>query len=509
MVPILKAEQIKEVDRYTIENKPIASIDLMEDAATACVSWIVDNYNTQNVFHIVCGMGNNGGDGLAIARLLINKKYKVYVYIVKMSETGSKDFETNLKKLKNLSVAPKYFNEDSDIKIECCENSVIIDAIFGSGLTRPVENWMSKVVHSINRIKRPVISIDIPSGLFADTSTIELSKNIICATHTISLELPKLAFMMPENESFTGYLHIVSIGLLKEYIFKLPAENFFITGGTLKNMLKPRKKFSHKGKFGHTLIIAGSTGKMGASILTGYGCLRSGTGLLTMHTPANYINIIHSSLPEAMVSVDEDQECISACPDLSPYNSIGVGPGIGINKKTQKFLKLLIQNYRKPIVFDADALNILTENKTWLAYVSEGSILTPHPGEFDRLFGKTKNNFQRLELQKEYSLKYQIFIVLKGAHTCITTPSGHAYFNSTGNPGMATGGSGDVLTGIITGLLSQGYSSLVSSLLGVYLHGLAGDIACDNLSEESLIASDIIAYLPEAFKKCNYSEANG
>jgi len=342
------------------------------------------------------------------------------------------------------------------------------------------------------------VSIDIPSGLFADKHT---GKNTsIEAEYTCCFELPKLAFMFPENYSRVGEWNSASIGLHPQRMAELDSGFYYIDELLTKNILIKRKKYDHKGTYGHALLIMGSRGMTGAALLASRACLRSGAGLVTLHAPECLENLLPVSLPEAMYSRDSHSNYLTKIPLLDKYASIGMGCGLGTHEITQKAVKQLLVRADSPLVLDADALNIIARHKSWLEHIPKGSILTPHPKEFERLFNVQINDFERNMQQMVMSEKYGIFIILKGAHTCITTPEGQAYFNSTGNPGMATAGSGDVLAGILTGLLARGYSPFEASILGVYVHGLAGDFAANEMGEESLIAGDIIRYLPTAFK---------
>ncbi len=493
---VLTSSQIREADAYTIENEPIKSIDLMERAALCCTNWIKNKFTQQTVFAIICGQGNNGGDGLAIARQLYENGFNVYVLLLKQKKRGTPDFEINLARLVSTGVSVTEISDSYDFKKE----HVIIDAINGTGLKKPLEGALANVVHSINTSGATIISVDIPSGLFSEDTNSHISvKNTVKATYTLTFQAPKLSFFLPDSGSYVGEFFILDIGLDKTFINKLQTSYYMLDKESFPSGLLKREKFSHKGNYGHSLLICGSRGKTGAAILTANACLRSGAGLVTVHLPEESLSSLHSALPEAMAIVDPNPYTITQFTDVSKFNAIGIGPGIGTSKETSSFLKLLIQNVNIPLIIDADALNILAENKTWLSFLPAHSILTPHPGEFDRLFGKTQSHKQRLELQKEMSFKYNVIIVLKVAHTSVSLPDGKIYFNSSGNPGMATAGSGDVLTGIITGLFSQTGSSSLSSLLGVYLHGVAGDFAADKYGQHSMIASDIILHLSEAF----------
>ena len=496
---ILNAEQMRAADAYTISSEPVSSVDLMERAAIACVNWVAEHFTKEMHFSIVCGMGNNGGDGLAICRLLYNKGYSTEAFIVPYFSKASEDFTLNKQRLEAIpGIKCKELKETEDIKSDTKRPIVIIDAILGTGISKQVEGKLSDVIQGINKLHCPVISIDIPSGLMMEDNSKADRKSIINANATLTFESPKLAFMFAENAQHVGDFYILRIGLNRAFIEELQSNNHFVTKGMIRPLVKTRAKYSHKGTYGHALLIAGSYGKMGAAILAAKACLRSGVGLLTVHVPKCGYTIMQTSVPEAMVEVDEEIEEFSGTKETGAYNVIGVGPGIGTAKTTQQGLKLLIQS-KAPMVLDADALNILADNKTWLAFIPSGCIMTPHPGEFAKLAGKTSSGYDAYTLQKEFAVKHNVYVVLKGAHTSIATPNGEVYFNSTGNPGMATGGTGDTLTGIITGLSAQGYSPLHACLLGVYLHGLAGDMVSEEIGENSLIAEDITNHLGKAF----------
>lgn len=496
---ILPVDKIREADEYTIHNEPIASIDLMERAATNLYTKLKTGLAKGQRIHIFAGIGNNGGDGLVLARLLQHDGFDVKTWIVQYSNQYSPDFQINLERLKeNSSIS--YIKSETEIPA-VSSDELIIDAIFGSGLNRPVSGFTAKLIDQLNQSGAVVIAVDMPSGLFADKA-VDLKKHpIIKADYTYSFEFPKLAFMMPENDLFVGRWEVVPIGLHPDFIEHVEVKNRLIETVYINSMLRHRPKFSHKGTYGHALLIAGSKTKMGAAILSAGACLRSGAGLLHVHLPVENHTALQSIYPEAMISFDDNETHFSWLPDLSPYNAIAIGPGLGTHNDTANALKLLIQESQVPMVFDADALNILADNKTWLSFLPAGSILTPHPKEFERLAGKFADSFERLKLQIDFSIRYKSYVVCKGAHTSITTPQGQCWFNTTGNPGMATGGSGDVLTGLILGLLAQKYKPFEAALLGVFLHGLSGDIAADEMGMEALIASDLINHIGKAFTK--------
>lgn len=494
---ILSADQIKAWDAYSIREESIASIDLMERAGRAFVTWFIEHYDATQKVGIVCGTGNNGGDGLAIARLLSDWNYLVKVWIVREGIKESLDFTSNLKRLEKISIQEITTNADSEL---FSDRDILIDAIFGTGLSRPVEGIYAKVIDSLNRCKAIKLAVDIPSGLRTDRHS---EGEIFKAHHTVSFQNPKVAFLMPENQQFVGEWHLVDIGLSKKFLKEVEALYSLVTLKSAKRILKPRSRFDHKGKFGHALLIAGSTGKMGACILSAKAALRSGVGLLTTHVPQSGYTIIQTSVPEAMATIDQTANCFSGREVEDFYDVLGIGPGLGQSEESIKGLEEILNKFRKPIVIDADALNILSVNPELQKLIPAGSILTPHPGEFERMVGPWRDDFEKIKKLKELAGRIQSVVILKGAYSAIATPDKKVFFNSTGNPGMATGGSGDVLTGILTSLLAQGYQSKNTAILGVYLHGLAGDLAAREKGQNSLIASDIIDFLPAAFKKCD------
>lgn len=501
MIKILTVEQIREADAYTIENEPIASIDLMERAATAIFQRMLPKLKEGQHINIFSGMGNNGGDGLVLARLFHLQAYHVKTYVLKTTAKGSTDFEVNLERLKNKTneiYEIKSLNDFPDIQAD----TIIIDALFGSGLNRECTDLAADLIQHINYSQAVTISIDIPSGLFADHPLPSKNTAVIQADYTYTFQWPKLALLLPENEFYVGQWEIVPIGLHPEYEQSAKVHHYLTELADIRGLLKGRNRFSHKGNYGHALLIAGSHDKPGAAILAAQACLRSGAGLLHVHLPKKAVLPMQCNFPEAMISIDEDEDYFSTIPKLQAYNGIAVGPGLGTEQSTANALKLLIQEAVVPLILDADALNILSENKTWLAFLPKNSILSPHPGEFARIVGSWSNSFEKLQLQASLSLKHQIYIILKGAFTSISAPDGTIWFNPTGNPGMASAGSGDVLSGILLGLVSRGYQPLEACLIAVYIHGLAGDKAAKEIGLESMIASDIIAKLPNAFSNC-------
>jgi hydroxyethylthiazole kinase-like uncharacterized protein yjeF len=494
MIKILNARQIKEWDAYTIQHEPIASIDLMERACREFMIWFTNQFNALNKIGVVCGTGNNGGDGLAIARLLKEWNYPVKVWIVRGSVNETEDFKINLERIKGQ--IELYEISTSSDKGLLQDRDILIDAIFGSGLSRPVEGIYGQVIDCINQTEAHKVAVDIPSGLLSDTHSVG---KIVNADFTISFQVPKLAFFLPQNQKHVGEWQTLDIGLNKNFLKETTTTNYYLHRRAVKKILKSRNKFSHKGNFGRALLIAGSFGKMGACILSARAMLRAGVGLLTVQVPTKGYSIIQTAVPEAMAIADEHEDFFSNAPVMDGFDVIGIGPGIGTERETVlAFQKVLEAG--KPMVIDADALNILSENRNLFHLIPSGSILTPHPKEFQRLTKNWSNDFDRLDGQKQLATRLKSVVILKGAHTSIATPDGNIYFNSSGNPGMATGGSGDVLTGVLTGLLAQNYTAEEAAILGVYLHGVSGDLAKIEKGENSLIASDLIDYLPAAFK---------
>lgn len=488
-----------EIDKYTIEHEPILSKKLMKRAARTITDDLLLRIDKSQKVFIFAGPGNNGGDALVVAIDLLKKQYNVKVLV--LSKKMSPDAEYYYHKLKKSF--PKQVSVVESVKgfPKINSNDYIVEGIFGSGLTRKVEGLYADCIQYINNSGATVFSVDIPSGLFGEQNSDSNRKAAVSANYTYSFQFPKLAFMFNENHKNTGTFIIKDIGLHQEFIEKKPTSFYYLTEDDIKNYIKPRHKFAHKGSFGHALIMGGSKDKAGAIMLTAGACLRSGVGLLTAHVPESIVGALNTKFPECMISIDYDKNIVTNIPRLNKYNAIAVGPGMGTDATTVKGLEQLLKEVETPIVLDADALNICAANPKLFRYFNEKTIITPHPKEFERLFGNTESDYERLMLQIEKSKEFKITIVLKGAHTSISLSDGSVYFNSTGNPGMATGGSGDVLTGIIAALLAQDYNAKEAAIIGVYLHGLAGDYAKNEKGQTSLIASDIISNLSQAFIK--------
>jgi NAD(P)H-hydrate epimerase len=494
---ILRVDQIRAADAYTIAHEPIASHELMERAGKRCFEKIMDLFPNEPCFTIYCGTGNNGGDGLVIARLLSNAEKDVFVNIVRFSPNESDDFAINFQRLLELDVTIQDITEVGDLKLQ---NGVIIDALLGSGVTRKAEGLLAEAISFINSSNKPTVAIDFPSGIFGKDNTPENRAVAVKASITLTFQVPKLPFFLAENCENIGDWYLLDIGLHHDFIANQSTDFEMIDRGIIHGLIHKRSPFDHKGTFGHALLVGGSHGKVGAIVLSAEACLRSGAGLLTVFAPSCGYEILQERIPEAMVLTSEGQNELSGEIPALKYSAIGVGPGIGTSPTTQHFIEALLKGANQPLVIDADALNIIAEN-SWLDLIPKGSVLTPHPKEFERLFGQTGSSEERVELLRIKAKALQLIILLKGRYTAIATPDGKVFFNTTGNPGMGTAGSGDVLTGIITGLIAQDYTPEHATMLGVHLHGLAGDLATESLSEECVIASDIISHLADAFKR--------
>lgn len=495
---ILTNEKIKNLDQHTILSQSISSEVLMERAGSVFTSWFCSKVPDVNQpICVYCGTGNNGGDGLVIGRLLLQKSYRVKFIICHLSHTQSSDFQVNLKKLDRLhDYSLLHIHSDGSMHLPG-EDELVIDAILGSGLNKPLPPFWQELVKQINRYARQTYAVDIPTGLYADIHT---PHEAIEADYTMAFQVPKKAFFFRENQNYVGDWILGSIDLDPTYLAQQPCTSFTLDREQIIPNLKKRKPFDHKGTFGHALTIAGSKGKAGAAVLAAKSSLRAGAGLSTVLTAGKVTSVIHSSVNEIMCMSDNDEDIISSLhQDFTPFDAIGIGPGLGLEELTAAALKRFLSEWKhKSMVLDADALNIISLHH-WHHLIPPGAILTPHPKEFERLFGSVAHDFQRHELQIQMAIQYNCIIILKGGFTCIALPDGRNYFNLSGNPGMATAGSGDVLTGVITGFLAQGYSPEDSATTAVFLHGLAGDLAARDLSQEAIIAGDIVDYLGKAF----------
>ncbi|MFY7653189.1 MAG: NAD(P)H-hydrate dehydratase [Chitinophagaceae bacterium] len=500
LIPILSAQQQKQADAYTIENKPISSIDLMETAAYACFSYIKEKYTANATFLVFCGLGNNGGDGLAIARMMHLANMPVKVYVVKHHQRMSNDCWVNEQRLCLLNENLISYIETEEAIPAINNNTIIIDALLGTGTNKPATGILLAVINAINKARKTVIAIDLPSGLLADAFT-PWQNAVVKSTEVLSFQSPKMAFFAPENAPFVANFSVLPIGILIPPAATI--QHWYLQNEVISQWLLTNEKdnrFAYKNSFGHVLLIAGSYGKMGAAILAAKAALRSGAGLATAYIPQCGYQVLQTAVPELMVLTDEAAHALVNFPiPRQNFSAIVIGPGLGTATQTTAAFMQFLSAANSPLVLDADALNILATDTAFLEKLAPNTILTPHIGEFDRLFGQSANQWERWQKQVEAAVKWQIIIVLKGANTCIALPNGTQYFNSTGNEGMATAGSGDVLAGMVGALLARGYAADKAALIAVYMHGLAGDLAAKQLGTIGMIAGDIVEKIPEAF----------
>jgi len=491
---ILSAEQIRNIDGKTISEEGISSLELMEKAAFAFYEWFIKKYPDQSILvSIIAGVGNNGGDGLVIARLLNTAGYRVKVFIVEYSDRYANDCIQNLNRLVLDNVPFEKLSTQNTLPV-LRDYDLLIDAIFGTGLNREPDGITYELIQIMNDSGKPVLSVDVPSGLFLDKKTTFAVK----ASETVTFQIPKLALFLPENYIFTGNVNFVSIGLSKKAIQEIVTNLYYTTKKDIYPSLKHLSKFAHKGTQGHALIIGGALGKCGSVCLAAKAALRTGCGLVTVYAPMKCVSAIQSFFPEAMAIGDQNEDFISNISFKIKPDAIGIGVGIGQHEKTQMAFYEFLQTNVTPLVVDADGINILSDNPDWLKEVPADSILTPHPKELERLIGDWSDDFDKIDKSMKFAKEYKLIIVIKGAYSIILNGN-NLYVNSSGTPALATAGSGDVLTGIITSLISQGYSALEAARMGVYLHGLTASITKYNINPRSFIASDIIDNIGNAY----------
>lgn len=494
---ILSAQQMRAADEATIKLEKISSLELMERAATQVFNLVHNRLQGSPVpIHIFCGLGNNGGDGLVISRLLLEHGYSVKTYIVNFSDNRSKDFLVNYDRLKEIaSEWPVQLKSEQDFPV-LEHQDMVIDAIFGIGLNRPIEPWVIGLIKHINASRSFTLSIDVPSGLYADKAPDD-PNGVIFADVTVTFQLPKLVFFLPKTAMYSRDVEVIDIGLNRGVLEQTPGFAELIGKNEILPLYRSRPKYSHKGTYGHCVLIGGSYGKIGSVVLATKAALKIGAGLATAYIPECGYTILQTTVPEAMVIADDDDELSDIDLDFEP-SAVGIGIGLGTNTKTIKAFGEFLKENKAPVIIDADGLNILAKHPEFLNDLVSQTILTPHPKELERLVGKWKDDFDKLDKVKEFSKKYDCIVIIKGANS-ITIYQDQMYINNTGNPGMATAGSGDVLTGVITGLLSQGYKPLQASVFGVYLHGSAGDQAAQKLGFEAVIAGDIVSNIGNAY----------
>ncbi len=495
---IFSKEQIYKGDKLTAKKQNISSTELMERAGTQIFNWLHFRMQGAQVpIHIFCGIGNNGGDGLVVARHLIIHGYNVKTYVVNCSDKRSKDFLVNYDRIKETTKKwPDMLACESDFP-EIDKDDIIVDAVFGIGLNRPANAWVQSLFQHFKKSGAFTLAIDVPSGVYTDKAT-ENEEGVVWANYTLSFQSPKLVFFLPDTAKFCGQWEVLDIGIDRDYIIATETEAELIGKNEVLPIYKPREKFSHKGIYGHTLIIGGSYGKIGAPLLSSRSALAIGAGLVTTYLPKCGYQILQTAFPEAMVLTDADDHELTDIQFGIEPTVIGLGMGMGTSDKTSKALSNLLKNNKIPMVIDADGLNIISKQKTLLKLLPEQTVITPHPKELERLIGKWDDDFNKLKKAKAFSKKHNLIIVIKGANT-ITVYNDKFYVNTTGNPGMATAGTGDVLTGVIAGLIAQGYEALSATIFGVYLHGKSADLAIENLGYQSLTASHIIEGIGAAY----------
>lgn len=492
--------QIAEIDKYTVEHEQIKPIELMERAARAITRAITSEWSRSTPVVIFAGHGNNGGDALAVARMLIEQDYQVQTFLFNISGHLSAccaENKTRLINRKGNALLTEITQEFDPPHLE--KGMLVIDGLFGSGLNKPLAGGFASLVKYINMSAATVVSIDTPSGLMTEDNSYNVRANIVRADVTLTLQLPKLSFYFAENQQFIGRLKVLDIQLSQECINKTDAHYTIIEAEDIKGMMKARNAFTHKGQMGHALLIAGSYGMAGAAILASKACFRAGAGKVTVHCPKRNVPILQAAVPEAVIHIDREETIFSEALPCEDFQALGIGPGLGTTEQTCVAMISQLRRAQCPVVADADVLNMLSTRHTWMMQLPKGIILTPHPKELERMEGKCTDSYERLTKARQLAERLQGYVILKGHYTAICMPDGHIAFNSTGNAGMATAGSGDVLTGIITALLARGYNQREACLIGVYLHGLAGDLAASSLGQESLMAGDIISFLPKAF----------
>ena len=495
--------QIQELDTYTIEHEPIKAVDLMERAAKAITRVITERWDQRMKVVVFAGPGNNGGDALAVARLLSEQGYGTSVYLFNIHDKLSDECAANKQRLLNQKRVSSFMEITTNFDPPTLDSdTLIVDGLFGVGLNKPLAGGFASLVKYINQSPAKVVSIDIPSGLMTEDNTYNVRANIIKADLTLTIGNKKLSMMLADNQPYLGELQVLDIRLSKEYIEKTETQYSVLEAADLRPLLRGRDDFAHKGQMGNALLIAGSYGMAGAGILAARACLRAGAGRLAVRVPKRNYGIMQVSVPEAVLLIDHEETYFANPVDTEDFDAVGIGPGLGTQENTAIAIISQLRRTQCPVVIDADALNILSNHRAWLMQLPKGIIMTPHPKELDRLTGNVSNGcYERLSKAQELAEKIQGYVLLKGHNSALCMPGGKTIFNSTGNAGMATAGCGDVLTGIITALCARGYKQQEACMLGMYLHGLAGDLAANKLGQESLTASDVIDFLPQAFKE--------
>ena len=496
---IFTAEQIRSWDQFTISHEPVSSIQLMERASMAVAHWISEHCKNHKKLAVFCGNGNNGGDGLAVARILYLKGFDVDVFVSDARKKLSENASVNLKRLRDLSgISVKKIEVGEHYTFD--DKTIIVDALFGTGLSRPLEGEFKGLVEQLNAKKNIKIAIDVPSGLSAD-QIFDNNPSVLKADYTLTFQCWKRSFLHPETGKYAGKVEVLNIDLSKDYADQTETQYAVIDDLKIESIFIPREDFSHKGSYGKAAIIGGSYGKIGAAVLATKSALKIGAGLVFTLAPECGYEILQTSCPEAMFIKGGDRFINSF--EIGKDLICGIGPGLGEDQNTAKSFLSFLKACSQPLILDADALNIISKNSENLKLIPKKSIITPHPKEFERLFGSTENSFKRLELAREKVKEYGIYIVLKDHHTQIVTPEGNVFYNITGNAGLAKGGSGDILTGILTSLSAQGYSEEENCILGVWIHGRSADLASERHSKESMLPTDVINEFGSVFDELN------
>lgn len=504
---IFEVEQIREIDQYTIQNEPVSALDLMERAAAAFAHEIKERFPREMPVHVFAGPGDNGGDALAVARLLQDAGFaSVCTYLFNPGGRLSPSCAANREFLRSRTSKRQFVEVEKGVRFDLPYingEMLVVDGLFGTGLSRPLGGAFAAIVKFLNHTGATIVSIDLPSGLMAEDNTDNDPEHIVRASYTFTFQHPKLCFFFPETAAFLGKWEVLDIRLSPEAIRILDTPYSLVEREELKALVRPLSRFAHKGTQGHGLLVSGSRGMAGAALLSAGGALRSGLGKLTVHTPGANVAVLQAGRPEAVLSVDPSESCFSCVPEVEMYNAVAVGPGLGLEEETAEALADLLAAMPrgKPLVVDADGLNLIARRLPLLRKLPPGTILTPHPKELERILGDCQNAYARLQMARELAQATHVLIVLKGAYTATIFPDRSVHFNTTGNPGMATAGSGDVLTGVLLSLLAQGYAPREAALLGVYLHGLAGDLAAREVGMRGMTASDLVRFLPRAWEE--------
>lgn len=502
MIPLLSSSQLRAADAHTIQQGDGTSLELMERAAARCVDRLLALLPADAFILVVAGMGNNGGDGLAMARQLHELGRRVRVIVVRHREHGTLGFQVQWERATEVGVpVTSWALEDPDPEFQA---DLLVDAMLGTGQDRPLSPVLARMVDRFRDAGLPVVAIDRPTGWGGPDDP----GKVVRATHTFVLATMEPRMLLPDRAELLGTVHVLPIGLDPLFLAAQSTDHHWIEASDIRSLLPRRPRTGHKGTFGHALLIAGGPGKLGAAVLAARAALHSGVGLITLRVPSGSEQVVHVSVPEVLVSADPEPGPLSSWLDLASFSAVGIGPGIGTGSATATILKRLIQEAPAPLVLDADALNLLALQPTWLHFLPAGSILTPHPKEFDRLAGPSRDPEERLAKARELARRIQAVIVLKGAPTATCLPDGRVVYNSSGNEGMAKGGSGDALTGIITALRAQGLGSVAAALVGVYVHGAAGDLAAHQAGSRGMSPSDLLAALPVVWSRLERGDQN-